>query len=162
MAVEGEIQFDAFRITGCGQHQVARVTGSRTGEHLYFPDINAGNIGYKIASPSGRIYGGRTCASGTETRRSTTLSRDVRRGSVQHVHRDGSAERSGRAGRGERGGSGSHRPHRSCHLHRSKKVKEIITDFYPQGCMWTGNHDRAAHDRVSCAAFFLEKRREEP
>ncbi len=48
--IGGEFQFDAAVLPGCRQDQAHH---RRVGGHantFIFPDINAGNIGYKIAS----------------------------------------------------------------------------------------------------------------
>ena len=49
LPIEGEIQFDAVVFLQCVARTNAKDSGCRTCKHICIPDINAGNIGYKIA-----------------------------------------------------------------------------------------------------------------
>ena len=65
LAVEGEIQFDASVSPEVAEVKCPGSPVAGQANTFIFPDINAANIGYKIASPFRRIHSSRTCITGT-------------------------------------------------------------------------------------------------
>ena len=67
LKVDGELQFDAAVAPEVGQLKAPGSTVAGYANTFIFPDINAGNIGYKIAQRLGgfEAYGPRSCRAST-------------------------------------------------------------------------------------------------
>jgi len=55
VAIDGEVQLDAAIVASVAQQKLSRSQTHGTANVLIFPDLNAGNIGYKIAQRFGEV-----------------------------------------------------------------------------------------------------------